>query len=116
MELTVEQVRTLVIVAVVITQAIKIVYVGLLKQPKPSEGNMRIIAFGASVIAGYFYSDVVLPPFSDPMALATALLEGATTIFVFAHLAYVVIVSNFLGWLKGLNVSLVSALGGFLKP
>ena len=116
MELTVEQVRTLVMVAVIITQAIKIVYVGLFKQPKPSEGNMRIIAFGASVVAGYFYSGVTLPPLSDPMALATALLEGATTIFVFAHLAYEVFVSNFLGWLKDSSVSLVSAIGGFLKP
>lgn len=116
MDLSVEQVRTLIIVAVVITQAIKIVYVGLLKQPKPSEGVMRIIAFGASVVAGYFYSGVVLPPLDDPMALATALLEGASTIFIFAHLAYEVFVSNFIGWLKGSSVSLLSALGGFLKP
>jgi len=87
------------IIATLIVQFLAIVWVGLLKQPKPSKGIMRWIVAGVAIIWGYFYADVTLPSFDDPMLFIIALVEGLGAIVVIAHNAYEVILKPIMEWL-----------------
>jgi|SRR3990167_1310520 len=105
--MTAEQMTVTVIVASLAVQAIKFVWVGLLSQPKPTEGAVRVIAFiVAAVLAFLWRSPIALPvPAADPVAFAVALVESALAIFIFAHLVYDVLLDKILTGLDALTLA-----------
>lgn len=99
--LTPEQVMLLGLVTAGIIQSAKIVWMGLFKKPKPTEGQIRWIVFVVSIAISYFWSDVALPPITDPMAFAVDLIIITLNVFVFAHLIYATILKGVLEWIDG---------------
>ena len=93
-----DQLFLLTIIATLIVQFFSVVWVGLLKQPKPSKGVMRILVFVVAVVWGYADADIVLPPIDDPMEFAIALLSAGSAVLVVAHNAYKVILEPVLEW------------------
>ncbi len=66
-----------------------VVYMGVLKQEKPPENVMKLIAFGGSTLLAFLWTPIELP---DPSAgiypFVTALLVSAITIFKLSQLVY----------------------------
>ena len=87
-ELTDEQTVLLGLLTLAIVQFLKIIYYGLLKRPKLTEGQMRIAVFILSVPIGYFFAEVRLPSLSDPMLFAQAVVLLASTVLIWSGLVY----------------------------
>lgn len=96
--LTGENLFELTIIATLIVQFFSVVYVGLLKQGKPSKGVMRIIVFVVAVVYAFFRAEYELPSTEDPMQLAIALLQTGLVVLGFAHNAYKIILEPVLEW------------------
>ena len=105
--MTTEQMTVTVLVAALLVQAIKFVWVGLLKQAKPTEGATRLIAFVVSAALAFLWrSPIALPiPATDPVAFAIALMAAAGEIFLFAHLDYDVVLDKLLTGLDALTLA-----------
>ena len=105
--MTVEQMTVTVLVASLPVQAIKLLWVGIGRQPKPPEGVMRVIAFIVSAALAFLWrSPVALPaPTADPVAFAIALMTAAGEIFIFAHLVYDVLLDKLLTGLDNLTLA-----------
>ena len=86
-------------IGTVIVQLGKIIWVGILKRPKPSKGAMRIIVMLVAIGYGYLVTDIALPVLDDPMVFVVALVSAAGAVLVVAHNAYEVILEPILGWL-----------------
>ena len=97
-QLTAEDLVILTLITTGIVQFFSVIYVGLLKQAKPSKGVMRIIVFVVAVVWGYFATDIVFPATEDPMQLAIVLLEYGVIVLVAADRAYNVILKGVLEW------------------
>jgi hypothetical protein len=68
---------------------LKVVYVGVLKRPKPSKGSIRLIVFVLSVPIGLVFSGLKLPPVAeDPIAFAQALIATAAAVLIQSGLVY----------------------------
>lgn len=94
------QEQIIVIVTALIIQAIKIIWVGLLKKPKPSKGHTRFLVFLVSIPVGLAVGGFVAPELGEnPMQYAIALVTAAGEVLVFAHIFYEAILSGVLGWL-----------------
>lgn len=97
-QLTGEDLVLLTLIGTVIVQLLSVIWVGLLKQEKPSAGIMRIVVFVVAIVWGYFATEIEFPPIEDPMQLAIALMEYGMVILVAAHNAYNVILEPVLEW------------------
>lgn len=94
------QEQIIVIVTALIIQAIKIIWVGILKKPKPSKGKTRFLVFIVSIPVGLAVGGFVAPELGEnPMQFAIALVAAAGEVLVFAHVFYVAILDGVLGWL-----------------
>lgn len=122
--LTGEQAALIVFLATAIVQIINIVWVGLLKRPKPSIGSIRWVLFGTSLVLVYYWSPIQLPTTEDPMAFAVVLIGIALEIFVFAQIVYDKLLELVLGGLDRLVLTpIVATITGdkeatvsFLRP
>ena len=122
--LTSEQATLVVFLATAIVQLINIVWVGLLKKPKPSIGSIRWVLFGTAIVLAYFWNPVQLPALDDPMAFGVALIAVALEIFVFAQIVYDKLLELVLGGLdKFVLTPIVKTISGdkeatvsFLRP
>ena len=122
--LTGEQAAFVIFLATAIVQIINIVWVGLLKKPKPSIGSIRWVLFGTALVLAYFWNPVQLPALDDPMAFGVALIAIALEIFVFAQILYDKLLELVLGGLDRLVLTpIVKTIGGdkeatvsFLRP
>lgn len=99
MTLALDDTLWLTVITTLIIQFLKIVWVGIFKQPKPSAGIMRIVVFVVALVYGYFVSSIKFPAYEDPMQFALALFEIGGVILVAAHNAYDVILKPILEWL-----------------
>ena len=113
-ELTGEQISALSLLTLVIIQVFKIVLVGLFKLPKPTKTQMRLFVFVLSVPLGLVFSGLTLPPISDPLEFAQALIFTAGQVLVYSGLVYGYMLNDLLGWLdkpivKRLGRSLLAA-------
>ena len=113
-ELTGEQISALSLLTLVIIQVFKIVLVGLFKLPKPTKTQMRLFVFVLSVPLGLVFSGLQLPPISDPLEFAQALIFTAGQVLVYSGLVYQFMLNDLLGWLdkpivKRLGRSLLAA-------
>lgn len=97
--LTGEQVLVLSLVSMLILQFLKIIWVGLLKQPKPSVGVMRWVLAGVGILFGVFWTPITLPPLDDPMAFIIALVTVGGEVVIFAGLVYDYMFESIVGWL-----------------
>lgn len=97
-ELTDEQTVILSLLVLAVIQFLKIVYYGLLKRPKLTEGQMRTVVFVLSVPIGYFFAEVELPPFEDPMAFAQAIILLASGVLIWSGLVYEYLLQGLLGF------------------
>ena len=94
------QEQIIVIVTTLIIQAIKIIWIQLLKQKKPSAGQTRLLVFAVAVPLAYFVGEFGIPPFGDdPMKFAITLIAAAGEILLFAHVLYEAILKGVLEWL-----------------
>jgi len=94
------QEQIVVIVTALIVQAIKIIWVKLLGQPKPSVGRIRQLVFIVAIPLAYFVGDFGVPSLGeDPMGFAVALIAAAGEVLVFAHVLYEAILKGVLSWL-----------------
>ena len=94
------QEQIIVIATALIIQVIKIIWVQLLKKPKPSKGATRFIVFAVAVPLAYFVGDFGVPAFSeDPMQFAITLIASAGEVLLFAHVLYVAISEGVFEWL-----------------
>ena len=105
--MTPEQMTITVLVASLLVQAIKFLWVGVGGQPKPTEGAMRVIAFVVSAALAFLWrSPIALPaPAADPVAFTIALVAAAGEIFIFAHLVYDVLLDKLLTGLDSLTLA-----------
>ena len=99
MELTVEQLVLIGLLASVIVLLIRLVmaYFGV-DIPRLW---VTVIAFVVSVVLGYLWTPVGPPPLGDPLALAVWLVETATVVLGMATLVYNVLLQKILdglGW------------------
>ena len=113
-ELTGEQISALSLLTLVIIQVFKIVLVGLFKLPKPTKTQMRLFVFVLSVPLGLVFSGLTLPPISDPLEFAQALVKTAGAVLIYSGLVYGYMLNDLLGWLdkpivKRLGRSLLAA-------
>ena len=113
-ELTGEQISALSLLTLVIIQVLKFVLVGLFKLPKPTKTQMRLFVFVLSVPIGLVFSGLTLPPISDPLEFAQALIKTAGAVLVYSGLVYGYMLNDLLGWLdkpivKRLGRSLLAA-------
>lgn len=94
------QEQIVIIVTALIVQGIKIIWIGILKKPKPSKGTTRWIVFIVAVPLAYFVGDFGVPPFGeDPMLFAVTLIASAGEVLLFAHVLYEAILKGVLEWL-----------------
>lgn len=94
------QEQIIVIITALLIQAIKIVWVGLLKKPKPTKGHLRFLVFVVSIPVGLAVGGFVAPELGEnPMQYAIALVIAAGEVLVFAHIFYEAILKGLLGWL-----------------
>ena len=99
MAITLEDTLWLTVITTLIIQFLKVVWVGIFKQPKPSVGVMRIIVFVVALVYGYFDAGIDFPAYKDPMQFALDLIEFGGVIVVAADRAYHVILKPILEWL-----------------
>ncbi len=97
-ELTDEQTVILSLLVLVVIQFLKIVYYGLLKRPKLSEGEMRAVVFVLSVPIGYFFAEVQIPSLEDPMEFAQAIIVLASGVLIWSGLVYEYMLQGLLGF------------------
>ncbi|MGH9158183.1 MAG: hypothetical protein ACRD1K_20635 [Acidimicrobiales bacterium] len=98
--LTDEQTATVALLTLGIVQFLKVVYIGVLKRPKPSKGSMRLFVFVISVPIGYAFAGLVLPPVGeDPMAFAQALIGTAGAVLIQSGLVYDYMLDGVFGFL-----------------
>ena len=98
--LTQEQI--IVIVTALIIQALKVIWVGLLKKPKPTAGQIRLLVFIVSIPVAFGFGGFGLPEMSgDPMQFAITLIASAGEVLMFAHILYEAILKGVLEWLDG---------------
>lgn len=91
MELDVGQLGLLGTTAVVLFQVIKIVWVGVFRQPKPTLATLRLLVFALAVPFGIAWAEPVLPAFPDlpvlvglePLAIAGAVIAFAGAVVDF---------------------------------
>lgn len=94
------QEQIIVIVTALIIQAIKIIWVGLLKQPKPTKGQTRLLVFVVSIPVGLAVGGFGVPELGeDPMQFAIALVAMASEVLLYGHVLYEAILKGVLGWL-----------------
>ena len=94
------QEQIIVIVTALIIQVLKIVWVGLFKQPKPTKGVTRFLVFAVSIPVALIFGGFVAPELSEnPMQYAIAIVAAAGEVLVFAHVFYEAILSGVFGWL-----------------
>ena len=86
-----------------ITQGFKIVWIGMLKKPKPSKGQVRLFVFVLSVPVGLVFAGVELPPLDDPMVFAQEIVLLAGAVLVYSGLAYEYLLNGVLGFLDKLT-------------
>jgi len=92
--------QIVIIVTALIIQGFKIIWIGLLKKPKPSKGTTRLIVFIVAVPLAYFVGDFGIPPLGeDPMQFAVTLIAAAGEVLLFAHVLYEAILKGVLEWL-----------------
>ena len=92
--------QIIVIVTAVIIQVIKIVWVNLLKKPKPSKAVMRLLVFVVSIPIGLVIGGFVAPELGEnPMQYAIALVAAAGEVLLYAHVFYKGILAGVLEWL-----------------
>jgi len=96
--MTAEQIITVGIVASVIVQGIKIVWVGLAHKPKPNKVTFMIIALVTSTGLAYvWHGPVALPdPSVDLGAFAQALALAAAEVFGVAYVVYAALLEKLL--------------------
>jgi hypothetical protein len=122
MNLTLDQVA---IVSGIVTAAIwllTVVWVGLLKKPKPEVNVLKVFVFGGSTVLAFFWAPFELPPLSTipPIAdglfvfvfglidYAMELLAVAVLIFKFAQLIYDLAWQKFMVWLDEKVISKIA--------
>ena len=94
------QEQIIVIVTALIIQTIKIIWVGLLKKPKPTTGHTRLLVFVVSIPVAFAFGGFGLPEVGEnPMQLAIALVAVAGEVLMFAHILYEAILKGVLEWL-----------------
>lgn len=92
--------QIIVIATAAIIQLLKIIWVKLLKKPKPSAGQIRWIVFIVAIPLAYFMGGFnLMIPTEDPMKFALALIAEAGEILLFAHVLYEAILEGVLKWL-----------------
>lgn len=96
--MTPEQLITVGLIASGIVQGIKIVWVGLLKKPKPGKPVFMVIALVVSTGAAYlWHGTVVLPdPSIDLGAFAVALVTVAAEVFGAGYVIYAALLEKLL--------------------
>ncbi len=97
-ELTDEQTVILSLLVLAVVQFLKIIYYGLLKRPKLSEGEMRVVVFVLSVPVGFFFAEVQLPSFEDPMLFAQEIILLASVVLIWSGLVYNYMLQGLLGF------------------
>jgi len=94
------QEQIIVIVTALIIQAIKIIWVGLFKKPKPTAGHTRLLVFIVSIPVAFVFGGFGLPELGeDPMQFAIALIAASGEVLMFAHILYEAILKGVLEWL-----------------
>lgn len=135
MELSLEQVALISGIVTVGISILSIIWVGLLRRPKPPKKIMQGIVFVGSVFGAFLWSGVVLPAFpifdGEPALFALAILQwtglvlaAATLIFKTAQTIYDLAWSPILEWLDEKVVGpiyvrlggVAAAFVGFLRP
>lgn len=96
-----------------IVQLLKVIWVGLLGNPKPSVGVMRILVMVIAIGYGYINTDIALPVLDDPLEFVTALVAAAGAVLVVAHNAYEVVLEPFLAWI---DEKVLNRASGLLAP
>lgn len=92
--------QIIVIAVAVIIQVIKIVWVNLLKKPKPSKAVTRLLVFVVSIPVGLAIGGFGVPEVGeDPMQFAIALVTMAGEVLLYAHIFYKGILAGVLEWL-----------------
>ena len=92
--------QIIVIVTAVIIQVIKIVWVNLLKKPKPSKAFTRLLVFVVSIPIGLLIGGFGVPELGeDPFQFAIALVTMAGEVLIYAHVFYKGILAGVLEWL-----------------
>ena len=97
-QLTDEQTMILSLLTLTIIQILKIVYYGLLQRPKLTKGQMRAVVFVLSVPIGYFFAEVKIPSFDDPMEFAQKIILLASTVLIWSGLVYSYMLNDLLGF------------------
>lgn len=135
MELSLEQVALISGIVTVGISILSIIWVGLLRRPKPPKSVLQGIVFIGSVFGAFLWSGVVLPVFpvfdGEPAVFALAILQwtglvlaAATLIFKVAQTIYDLAWSPILEWLDEKVVESIyvrmggvaAAFAGFLRP
>ena len=98
-ELTGNQISALSLLTLAIIQVLKFVWVGLFKLPKPTKAQMRLFVFVLAVPIGLVFSGLRLPPISDPLEFAQALVRTAGAVLIYSGLVYGYMLNDLLGWL-----------------
>ena len=94
------QEQVIVIVTALIIQAIKVIWVGVFKKPKPTAGHTRLLVFVVSIPVALGFGGFAAPELGENlMQYAIALVATASEVLVFAHIFYEAILSGVLGWL-----------------
>ena len=86
MELSLEQIFVLGLLASVLAQGVKLIAAKWGKDTGKIVASIVVIV--ASVALSYFWMRPEIPPATDPMQLAIALLQAALSVFGFAVLIY----------------------------
>ena len=103
--MTPEQAVLVGLIATAIVQGVKIVWIGLLGQPKPAKLVFAVIALVvANALAYYYTGPVPLPdPQADPLAFVTALVVAAGQVFAYASVFHAYILERLLAGLDSLT-------------
>ncbi len=99
-QLSSEQLVALAVVVTVITQGIRIVWISLLKQPKPTASQTRLFVFVVSFPLGAIFAGEALPVYGgDPMQFAREVFAFGSVILIYAGLSYDYVLDGLLGFL-----------------
>ena len=92
MELTVEQIMMVGLIASFVSQVLKVLFEKA--EIYPSRLVVNIALFVIATAISFLWARPELPPIDDPMAFAIALSEAAVAAFGFASLAYNILLKN----------------------
>ncbi len=110
MEISPEQIFVASAIGTAIVWLVTIIWMGLLKQPKPSEGVMKGIVFVTSTGLAYFWTPIILPdPSVNLFAFVTTLLVSAISVFKVAQIIYDYVWRPVTDWI-GTKISFLSFL------